>query len=151
LAAPILMMLFFSNSFHIALPLMPWLAIGFIFRLIFMHDSLYEFYAPRFWPLPMTTITGGLLMLALTPVLIPVAGIAAPGIAFAVSRAGMAFAMHGFSRPNRVYQAFTPLLIVMLLLLLGFGVMQWILPETHTLWMVGIGIVGIVWSMLRKA
>lgn len=150
LVAPVMLMVFFAEGFYIALPLMPWLAIGFAFRLIFMHDSVYEFYAPRFWPLPVSTLTGVMLMLALTPVLIPVAGIAGPGIAFAISRAGMAIVMHNISKPNRVFQAFTPITVVMILLLLCFGIYQWICPETHTLWMAGIGVIGIGWSALQK-
>jgi len=149
IAAPVLLMIFFSDDFMVALPILPWLGIGFAFRFIFMHDSLPEFYAPGFWLLPITIVTGLISMLVLTPPLIQLAGIIGPGIAFACSRAAMALIMHVFSRKQQMHFAFSPLFITSVSLLLVFAGVQWYLPKVHTLWMIVIGLAVLLFSGLQ--
>jgi O-antigen/teichoic acid export membrane protein len=69
-------------EFHLALSILPWIQAAFGFRLVFILDSLSEFYSPRAWVLSLAAASGLAIGITVAFLLTPLFGFAGCALGF---------------------------------------------------------------------
>jgi len=121
----------FPESFKEGLSVLPWLSAAFIFRLLFILDSLPEFYLPRAWPLPLSAGIGLCAFLFSGYFLINTMGWTGTGPAFLISRISISVSIRIFSRNTFVRMKYRyPLeFFIIMAITLGLGIGFILYPE----------------------